>query len=388
MAHNFYQQPGGEDRSFAAEADMLEKNGHDVYRYTLHNDDIPDMGKLKLAQDTIWNRDVYRELSAIFAKDHYDIAHFQNTFPRISPAAYAAAQDADVPVVQSLRNFRLMCPNGIFFRDGHVCEDCLGKTIPYPAVVHSCYRDSKAQSAVVTAMLSVHNLRGTWHKQVDKYIALTNFTKQKFVEAGMDEARIAVKPNFLQDDPGIGPELGDYMLFVGRMTPEKGILTVLKAWQQLSGIPLKVVGDGPIFEEAQAFVQEHHLKDVELLGRQKPDETLKLMKGARCLVFPSEWYETFGRVAIEAFAAGTTVIAAKIGAITEVVDHEKTGLHFTPGDADDLAQKVRQVWDDEARTIEMCRNARKEYENRYTAEHNYQLMMDIYTTVAERTGHD
>lgn len=361
---------------------MLEAHGHEVYRYTLHNDDIPNMSKIKLARDTIWNRDVYKELSEIFASQKYDIAHFQNTFPRISPAAYSAAQDAGVPVVQSLRNFRLMCANGIFFRDNHVCEDCLGKSIPYPAIQHSCYRDSKAQSTVVAGMLSVHNMLGTWHKKVNKFIALTHFTKQKFVEAGMDAEKIVVKPNFLKSDPGTGTELGDFMLFVGRLTPEKGVFTLLKAWQKLSGIPLKIVGDGPSMADAQAFVEEHQLNHVELLGRKKPEETLALMRDARCLVFPSEWYETFGRVAIEAFAAGTTVIAANIGAIAEVVDHEKTGLHFVPGDADDLAKKVQLVWTDEALTIEMCKNARLEYENKYTSEQNYKMMLDIYTSLA------
>ncbi len=384
MAHNFYQQQGGEDRSFAAEAEILERNGHTVHRYTKHNDEINQMGKLQVAQATIWNRSVYRELRDLFRQEKFDIAHFQNTFPLISPAAYYAAQAEGVPVVQSLRNYRLMCPNALFFRDGHVCEDCMGKTPPWPGVVHSCYRDSKAQSAGVAALITTHRLMNTWQKKVDTYIALTEFVKQKFIQAGMTAEKIVVKSNFLQYDPGIREGQGDYAVFVGRLTPEKGVWTVLKAWEKLDGIPLKIVGDGPLLEEMKAYCQAHKLTTIEFMGHRKGDETQQIMKNARFLVFPSEWYETFGRVAMESFACGVPVVASRLGAVAEVVDDQQTGLHFTPGDADDLAEKVQRLWSDNALATQMGATSRQVFEQKYTAQSNYTLLTQIYTDVINR----
>ncbi|MDX1993011.1 MAG: glycosyltransferase family 4 protein [bacterium] len=379
MAHNYYQQPGGEDRSFAAEADVLERYGHTVHRYTAHNDKINAMGKVQVARATIWNSDTYRELRTLFREGQFDVAHFQNTFPLISPAAYYAAQAEGVPVVQSLRNYRLMCLNALFFRDGHVCEDCLGKAVPYPGIVHSCYRDSRLQSAGVASMLVFHRAMRTYSKQIDRYIALTHFVKEKFIEAGMDAGKIIVKPNFLDTDPGIRPGQGDYLVFVARMTPEKGVWTVLKAWQSLpNAIPLKVVGDGPELDAMREFVATNNLNSVELLGHRKGAETQDIIKHARALILPSEWYETFGRVAMEAFACGVPVIASRIGAVAEVVENGQTGLHFMPGDVADLAEKVQRMWEDEALTARMGDEARRVFETRYTAERNYDMLMDVY----------
>lgn len=386
MAHNYYQQPGGEDRSFAAEADVLERHGNTVHRYTVHNDVINEMSRLKVARATIWNSETYQHFKGLFRQQRFDIAHFQNTFPLISPAAYYAAQDSDVPVVQSLRNYRLICSNALFFRDGHVCEDCMNKFIPWPALVHSCYRDSRTQTAGVAALLVVHRLRQTWQKQVDTFICLSEFARDKFVEAGIDPQKMVVKPNFLQEDPGVGPGNGGYMLLVARMTREKGVWTVLEAWRKLkSDVPLKIAGDGPELPAMREFVaqqqQNNQLNSVEILGRLKPAETLETMKGARALVFPSEWYETFGRVAIESYAVGVPVIASDIGAISELVDEGETGLLFPPGDAETLAARVDTMWSDAAKAAQMGKNARQAYEERYTAERNYDLMLQIYEDV-------
>lgn len=379
MAHNHYQQQGGEDRSFAAEAAVLERYGHTVHRYTVHNDRINTMGKVQVARATLWNSDTYRELRGIFRQERFDIAHFQNTFPLISPAAYYAAQAEGVPVVQSLRNYRLMCLNALFFRDGHVCEDCLGKAIPWPGVLHACYRDSKVQSAGVAAMLTFHRALRTYRKQVDLYIALTEFVKAKFIEAGMDAARIVVKPNFLDTDPGVRDGAGEYLVFVARMTPEKGVWTVLNAWKRLPApVPLKIVGDGPLMEEMRAFIAEHHLDSITLLGHLSGADTQATVKQARALVFPSEWYETFGRVAMEAFACGVPVIASRLGAVAEVVEDGRTGTHFTPGSADELAEQVQRLWTDAALAARMSAEARRVFEERYTAERNHEMLMAVY----------
>ncbi|MEM0326372.1 MAG: glycosyltransferase family 4 protein [Desulfurococcaceae archaeon] len=383
MLHNFYQQPGGEDQSFLAEVDLLRRKGHFVDTFTTHNDGIKAMNPLAVAAKTLWNRDTCRQLDALFQRTCYDIAHFQNTFPLISPAAYYVAKAYGVAVVQSLRNYRLMCVNALFFRDGRVCEDCLGKTVAWPGVLHGCYRNSRAASAVVATMNAFHHLRGTWAHMVDVYIALTEFSKQKFIEAGLPANKIVVKPNFLVQDPGVGAGTGNYALFVGRLTPEKGIMTLLKAWKAIGKrLPLKIVGDGPLKNEVLKASEQQ--EGVDWLGLQHPNQVLHLMGEACFVIFPSEWYETFGRVAIEAFAKGTPVVAANIGAIAEIVHHGKTGLLFRPSDASDFAAQVEWLLSHPNEQKQMRQAARAEFEAKYTAAANYEMLQHIYQLAIDR----
>jgi glycosyltransferase involved in cell wall biosynthesis len=204
LLHNHYQQPGGEDQVFAAERDLLEAHGHRVLQYTTHNDQLADMGRAGLVKAAVWNGAVYRELRALIRKEKLQVAHFHNTFVLISPAAYYAAQAEGVPVIQTLHNYRLLCPNALFFREGRVCEDCLGKTFPWPGIAHACYRESRPASGTVAAMLTTHRALGTWKRAVDLYIALTGFAREKFIEGGLPSEKIVVKPNFVHPDPGAG----------------------------------------------------------------------------------------------------------------------------------------------------------------------------------------
>jgi len=282
-----------------------------------------------------------------------------------------------VPVVQTLHNYRLLCPVALFFRDGRVCEDCMGKAVPWPGVVHRCYRGSRAASGVIAAMLTTHRALGTWTKMVDVYVALTEFAQDKFIEGGLPAEKIVVKPNFVAEDPGPGGGSDGYALFVGRLSPEKGIETMLAAWDRLrTGVPLKIVGDGPLRDRVIRAASRQ--PNVEWLGYKTVAEVHALMKRAGVLVFPSEWYETFGRVAVEAFAAGTPVIAANIGAVGELVEHGRTGLHFRPGDPEDLATRVGWALSHPAELGRMREEARAEYEAKYTAERNYRALMEIY----------
>ncbi len=376
--HNLYQQPGGEDQVFAAEGDLLEAYGHRVLRYTLHNDSINGMSRPALAKATIWNGKVYEELRALFRKERPGVAHFHNTFPLVSPAAYHAARAEGVPVVQTLHNYRLLCPNALFLREGRACEDCLGKTFPWPGVVHACYQGSALSSAGVAAMLAFHRVLGTWKEAVDVYVALTEFARRKFVEGGLPAGKVVAKPNFTHPDPGIGDGRGDYVIFVGRLSREKGVDTLLAAWRMLGEkVPLKVVGDGPMAPEVEKAAGESG-GTVEWLGRQPKARVLALMKDARALVFPSVWYEGFPMVIGEAYAVGLPVIASNLGSMSSLIRHRQTGLHFRPGDPKDLAAQVEQVF---ARPTELARmrgEARAEFEAKYTAERNYRLLMDIY----------
>jgi glycosyltransferase involved in cell wall biosynthesis len=380
--HNSYQIRGGEDESREAEQRLLREMGHSVEVYEENNDRLSSLNAIQLACKTVWSKEAYKTVKQLLARQPHDIVHVQNFFPLISPSVYYAAKSMGVPVVQTLRNYRLLCPNAMFFREGRVCEACIGKAIPLPGVLHGCYRESQTASGAVATMLTVHRLMQTWMQKVDLYIALTEFARQKFIQGGFPEDKIVVKPNFVNPDPGIGQGSGGYALYVGRLSVEKGLDTLLAAWEKLGKqLPLKIVGDGPLANQVVEAAQR--LGNVEWLGRKPVQEVYALMGEAKLVIFPSKWYETFGRVAVEAFAKGTPVIAANIGAIAEVVEHGRTGLHFQPGNAVDLATQVEWALSHPSELAQMRREVRAEFENKYTAKQNYRQLMEIYKLVCK-----
>jgi len=382
--HNRYQQPGGEDEVFRAEAELLERYGNTVSRLVFDNRDIPEgrslFGSLNLAGSTIWSRRSAARMSHAVRRLRPDVVHFHNTFPLISPAAYYACRKMGVPVVQSLHNPRLLCPAATFYRDGHVCVDCLGKAIPWPGILHACYHESRGQTAVVAAMLGVHRYLGTWEDKVDIYIVFSEFYRQKFIAGGLPEERVVVKPHFVHPDPGPRQgQAGDYAAFVGRLDAEKGVHTLLRAWRQLPQVPLRIRGGGNLLGEVKRAIEAEYLSALEVVGRLPREDLVQLVKGARFLVWPSEgFYETFGLVAIEAFACGVPVIASRLGVMAEITQDGETGLHFVPGDANDLAVKVEWAWSHPQELRKMGERARCEYEAKYTAARNYAQLMEIY----------
>jgi glycosyltransferase involved in cell wall biosynthesis len=372
--HNFYQQFGGEDRVFATEAAFLEREGHRVIRYEDHNQRIGS--GVITGFTSIWNEASYRRLSAVASSQKPDVAHFHNTFPLISPAGYYALRRRGVPVVQELSNFRLLCPGGLLFRDGRECEECIKQRSLRPALTHKCYRGSRAATAAVTGMLTVHRAAGTWQRAVDVYIALSQFARRKFIEGGLPEDRIAVKGNFLAFDPGAGDGKGGYALFVGRLSEEKGIRTLAQAWQRMPGVQLLVAGDGPL--NGTSWPQ-----GVTWLGHLPPERVLALMKDASVLVFPSTCYECAPMTILEALACGLPVVASDLGSVPEMIEHLRTGLLFRPGDAEDLARQVRWAFAHPEEMKAMRAAARKEFEEKYTAERNYKALIQIYEMAIE-----
>ncbi|MEM9352741.1 MAG: glycosyltransferase family 4 protein [Planctomycetota bacterium] len=382
LCHNYYQQAGGEDQVFADEGQLLESRGNEVLRYSLHNNVIDHMGGLEVALRTVWNRTTYRELLNLMRREKPDVIHFSNTFPLISPAAYYAAREAGVPVVQTLHNYRLMCPDAGFYRDGAPCEDCLKRIVPWPAVLHGCYRSSRSASGVVATMTLVHKLLGTWQRCVDRYITLSRFSAEKFVAGGLPTGKIVVKPNFIWTDPGTGAGLGNYAVSVGRLAKEKGIANLLDAWERIgTKVPLKIIGVGPMQEEIEK--RAAGLPGVEWLGRKKLDEVMRIVGDAACLVQPSGLYENCPKTLLEAFAVGTPVVASRLGALEEMVSDGVNGLGFSPRDPDDLAEKVCRIADDPKFRAELRTGARQSYESLYTADRNYELLMSIYASVCE-----
>jgi glycosyltransferase involved in cell wall biosynthesis len=377
LCHNYYQQTGGEDYSFADERDLLTARGHHVLTYTRHNEELNGMSRLSAAAQTVWSRRTYRELKTLLRRERPEIMHCTNSFPLISPAAHYAARDAGVAVVQALHNYRFVCPAALLMRQGRVCEDCLGKRVDWPAVRHGCYRGSRAGSLVVSGMLALHRAWNTWERTVDRFFTPTRFARDKFTQAGFDPSRIDVKPNCVAPDPGLGRGEGGYAVFVGRLSPEKGIDALLSAWGQLkSRVPLKIIGDGP----CAAAVREAAGVDsrIEYLGERPLPEVYQWIGDAALLVMPSIWYETFGRTIIEAYAKGTPVVASRLGAMAELVDHHRTGLLHEAGDSTDLAAQVQRLLDDRRLRKRLRHAGRCEYEQKYTPERSVETLLEIY----------
>ncbi len=385
MVHNTYQQPGGEDVVFQQECANLSGAGHEVVLYQRSNfeiDKLSALGRLALPKNTIWSAATRREFGALLDRERPDIVHVHNTFVMVSPSIYSACRERGVPVVQTLHNFRLLCPGATFYRNGKICENCLEGSL-WSSVRHGCYRDSKSASATVALMLATHRRLGTWRDSIDRYIALTEFSRDKFVSAGFAAHKIAVKPNFVGGDPGPRPEshdeTHDFALFAGRLSPEKGLATLLDAWERLAvRCPLQIVGDGPDRAALEARVRNRNIPGITFRGSLPRAETLALMKTARFLIAPSIWYEGFPMVIAEALACGTPVICSRLGAMQEIIADGVTGMHFTPGDGEDLVRKVAHAWSHPDELAAMSRAARRDYEQNYTAEKNYELQMEIY----------
>ena len=386
LLHNRYQLSGGEDAVYEREHGLLLQYGHQVMEYTRDNREIANYGsisKATLAVRTTWAWDSHREIAKLLAEVKPDVAHFHNTLPLISPAAYYACKAANVPVVQTLHNYRLLCPAANFVRDHAPCEDCLDDGL-IRSIRHGCYKQSRFATTTIVGMLLLHRSLRTYIHQIDKYVTPSEFAKSKFVEAGFPSERMIVKSNFVDRDPGIGSNSGGYALFVGRLSQEKGLITLLEAWKRNKDLPLHIVGEGEIRQQLQTTAASFGLSKVQFFGKLEQEKVYEQMKGATVLVFPSEAYETFGMAIVEAYACGLPVVASRLGAMFEIVHDGRTGLHFWPGDADDLAAKVEWACLHPAEMREMGRNARKEYEERYTASRNYEMLLDIYKQAIQR----
>jgi glycosyltransferase involved in cell wall biosynthesis len=370
IAHNAYQQKGGEDSVMATESTLLSSRGVEVAVYSRHNDEITGMSRVALAGQTIWSSRTEADIAKWVADFRPDVIHVHNTLPLISPSLYVAAHKAGVPVVQTLHNFRLFCTQAMFLRDGKVCEDCLGK-LPWRGVVHGCYRNSRVQSAVVGGMLAVHRALGTYRNKVTRYIALNEFCRKKFIEGGLPAERIVVKPNFV-DIPAGDEKLRQGGLFVGRLSAEKGIVALARAMDQVPTCQLNVIGSGP--EEAALSSRAN----IHMLGFLPRDQIFRHMQRAAYLLMPSIWYENFPLTLVEAFACGLPVIASRMGAMAELIEDGRTGLLFEPGAAEDLAKKIIWAEANPEAMIAMGKYARNEYEAKYTPERNFRRLMVIY----------
>jgi glycosyltransferase involved in cell wall biosynthesis len=374
LVHNAYQQRGGEDTVVDAEQQMLERHGHVVERYTRHNDEIAKLPRSALAREMVWSSRTVADIQTLAERLRPDVVHVHNTFPLISPSIYPALFRRRVPVVQTLHNFRLLCPQAMLLREGKICEDCVGK-VPWRGVLHRCYRGSVAQSAVLASMLQVHRWLGTWTRSITLYIALNAFCRDKFIEGGLPPERLRVKPNSIAVPPGNLPDpaMRRGILFVSRLSEEKGVNTLARALSMRQGRdPVTVVGDGPLRGQLEG------LPGVQLLGQQGNAQVLEAMHRAALLVLPSIWYENFPRTLVEAFACGLPVLASRLGALPTLVDEGRTGLLVQPGDPAALAHALDQAMADPGAMATMGRAARAHFMAHWSDDANHRMLTAIY----------
>lgn len=381
VGHNYYQQAGGEDAVFRSHVRILKEAGHDVCLYERRNDEIkPDLlSRVGSFLSLRWSNRSYREMRQLIRTFKPQVAHFHNIFFVTTPSVFYACRDEGIPVVVSLHNFRLMCVNGLFFRDSRPCEDCL-KGAWFNGVKHRCYRGSALLSALAADMLRYHWRRKTWTETIDCIVTATEFSRQKYIQAGISADKISILPH-CAEKVAVVPDKGNYALYAGRLSSEKGVNTLLEAWRSLKDVPLYIVGTGPEKEAMEKRIQEEGLTHIRMIGFLQAEEYLQIFSKARCIIVPSVCYENFPRVVVEAYAYGVPVIASRLGTFNEIVEDNVTGLLFKAGDAEDLTAAVRKLFGNLTLHTQMCLKARERYEAAYTPEHYLKKLISLYESL-------
>lgn len=377
IVHNYYQIPGGEDTVVENEKTLLETHEHNVVLYTRNNSELSKMrkaSKLLLPITTVFNPRTYKDIKKLIVENQIDVVHVHNTLNLISPSVYYAARAMKVPVVQTVHNFRLVCPGATFYRDGHICEDCLRHGLKC-SVKHSCYRGSKIQTLACVLTLTIHRIMGIYKKI--NYICLTEFTKDK-IKSVVDPERVYIKPNFVYDQKGSN-QAEDYYIFVGRVEEIKGVNVLVDAFRSMPSKKLKIVGRGDLSEYIAARLEKEDIHNIELLGFKPHDEVNALLKHAKALIMCSQWYETFGMVIAEAYSNGVPAIVGRIGNIKDLVDESVTGELFAYDDPKDLVAAVERF--ESKPQVEYSKNAYDFYCRNLTGEKNYATLRTIYEQV-------
>jgi len=382
QVHTLYRQAGGEDQVVEAERRLLHEAGLGVSQVIFDNSGLPagsPLGDLRAAATALWSRTAYHRVLHAIDTHRPQVVHVHNTFAAASPSVYAAARARKVPVVQTLHNYRFVCPSATAFRDGHTCTDCVGRSVGWPGVVHACVRGSRAQSAVAATTLAVHRAIGTFDRGITRYVALTPFQRSLMVRGGIDADRIRVIPNFLEPDPGQTTDDRSGFVFVGRLTVEKGIRPLLAAARSVRGM-VRLAGTGPLLPMVEEAMESG---EVRYLGALERSGVIHQLQRSTAMVIPSVWFEGFPLTVVEAFATATPVIASAIGSLGEIIEDGVTGLLARPGDADDLADRLRWAWENPDRLRAMGLAARQRYERLYRGDRHLAALEFLYRELAD-----
>lgn len=386
IVHNHYQIPGGEDQVAAQEAELLWAHGHNVITYYRDNSELKDFSlgqKILLPFRTIYNPRTCREIRKCIRENKIDVVHVHNTLMLVSPAVYYAARKEKVPVVQTIHNFRLLCPGATFYRDDQVCEDCLKKGLSC-ALKHRCYRGSFSQTLCCVLSMKLHRATGIYKKLT--YICLTEFNKKKLLRLkGLKPEQIFVKPNAVSVPEALVPglERQDRVLFASRLEDLKGIRVLLEAWRLLGaqGPELLLCGDGPLEDWCRSFVEDNKLRNVRLLGRLPNDRVRSLMATSRALILPTQCYEGFPLCIAEAYSVGTPVLVSKLGNGGSLVRSGVTGLKFDQQSPQSIAKTVKKFMNTE--DVDWQANTNAFYRENLTPEMNYTRLMEVYRAAKE-----
>lgn len=390
LVHNFYgsEAPSGENKVFEAEKSLLERHGHTVKIFTRNSDEIRSQGlagMIKGAASVPWNPWSGAAIRKLADKFQPDVVHAHNTFPLISPSIFHSLGHK-VAKVLTLHNYRLLCSAGIPSRDGEICTECIDTHSVRPAMKYGCYRGSRLATLPLAGNIALHRRIGTWQTQVDAFIALSDFQRDLMVKGGLPADKLYVKPNFYAGLPEVKAwhERGDYVVFVGRLSQEKGVETLLKAWALWgnSAPELRIVGDGPLREQLEA--QSSGLP-VRFLGQVSAGDAEAQIAFAKLLVLPSECFEGFPMVVREAFAYGTPVSVSNLGPLPSIVHHGKNGVLFEPGNPESQRSAICSSWCERGLLERLALGARQSFVEVYNEEANYQTLMDIYREAMERS---
>lgn len=378
----YLQSAGGEDSTLEAEVNLMREKGHEVMVTLFDNASMQTglVGKLKAGISAIYNVASAREVSETLEKFRPDVVHVHNFFFTASPSVLIAVARKKIPLVVTIQNFRLVCANSLLLRNNHICELCIGHDFPWYGVKYKCYHNSAVQSAVVGATAAIHKWLGTWRSKVDIFITPSQFSRNKLLHSSLkpEPNKIEVKHNFIID-PGMTEhsQREAYYLFVGRLSAEKGVETMIKAWSLLPEANLVIAGDGPEGEHLRTKYAD--IANISFVGKKSRPEVLELMKHCKALIFPSIWYEGLPLTIIESLATGTPVLASSLGAMKEMITHGKNGLLFQPGDPKDLANAIITFNGTIANgVVDMYANARQTYLDEFHPNACYQQIMDIY----------
>ena len=380
IVHNRYQIPGGEDQVAAQEAELLRAHGHQVFTYSRDNGELKTFSlrqKLALPFWTLYNPKTYRDICRLVRENRIDVVHVHNTLMLVSPAVYYGALRGGAAVVQTIHNFRLLCPGATFYRDDQVCEDCLKKGLSC-ALKHKCYRGSFSQTLCCVLSMKLHRATGIYKKLT--YICLTEFNKQKLLSLkGLSPEQVFVKPNSVEPAKKIMPweSRERQILYVGRLEERKGVKVLLESWRRLGpqAPTLVLCGSGPLESWCGDFVRENGLKNVKSLGFVENSRVREMLSESMAMILPTQLYEGFPISIAEAFSAGTPVLVSRLGNAGSLVEEGVTGLKFDQEDPDSIARTVRAFLEEKR---DWSKAALEKYRGELTPEENYRRLLETY----------
>ena len=341
--HNFAMGRGGIENVIASDTRLLRGGGSEVERFSINNADVKGLSNVRAGMKAIWNVQAHREVKRLIDEFQPDVAHVYTPFPIMSPAVFRAASRMGVPTVVTVQSYRYSCVNGLFYRNGQVCELCLGKRFKVAGVRYRCYHESLLGSGTLAASLALHSTMGTFRDHIDVWLVNSEFMRQKLGEEGISTQKIVVKPN-TTPDPGYTPGVtGNHAIFAGRLEREKGIPTLLAAWASNRGLPsITILGDGPLRSEVEQAAQRD--PRITYRGWLDHDEVQEELRSARFMILCSEWYEGQPVIALESFSCGTPIIASDVGNFSEMVMPGENGFRFESGSVSSLTSVVEQAW--------------------------------------------